>query len=318
MGTQAPPISSVMIVGSGVMGRAIAQVFAAAGLETVIYRHTPKEGLALPDGVRLTTTLPDAAPDLIIESVYEILDLKVEVLRRMEDAYGDDAILASNTSGLSLDDMAAALRRPERFLGMHYFMPAEVSPLVEVVRVAQTADGVVDRVVAVLERCHRQALLVSQPIVGYLWNRLQHAILHEAYHLIETGVVTAEDVDQVAKRLLGPRFCVTGLIESKDIGGLGTHVLAQHAIVPHLHAGRTPSAILDRKVERGELGIGTGKGFYDWHGRDAETVSAAARRKLSRLNAFLEEEMNAGEADLTPGPSVASNCLKPKTGKETS
>ena len=318
MDTQARPISSVMIVGSGVMGRAIAQVFAAAGLETVIYRHTPKEDLALPDGVKLTTTLPAAAPDLIIESVYEIFDLKVEVLRRMEDAYGDDAILASNTSGLPLDDMAAALKRPERFLGMHYFMPAEVSPLVEVVRVAKTADGVVGQVVAVLERCGRQALLVSQPIVGYLWNRLQHAILHEAYHLIETGVVTAEDVDQVAKRLLGPRFCVTGLIESKDIGGLETHVLAQHAIVPHLHAGRTPSAILDRKVERGELGIGTGKGFYDWQGRDAEVVSAAARRKLSRLNAFLEGEMNSGEADLTPGPSVASNYLKLRAKKEVS
>ena len=304
-----------MIVGSGVMGRGIAQVFATAGLETTIYRHTPKEGLTLPPGVTLTTTLPAAAPDLIIESVYEVLDLKVEVLRRMEDAYGGGPILASNTSGLPLDDMAAALDQPERFLGMHYFMPAEVSPLVEVVRVAQTADGVVDRVVAVLERCGRQALLVSQPIVGYLWNRLQHAILHEAYHLIETGIVTAEDVDRVAKQLLGPRFCVTGMIESKDIGGLETHVRAQHAIVPHLHSGRVPAAMLERKLDRGELGTSTGKGFYDWQGLDAEAVAAAARGKLTRLNAFLEGEMNAGGADLSPGPSVASNCLKP--GKET-
>ncbi len=316
MKTPTPPISSIMIVGSGVMGRAIAQVFAAAGLDTVIYRHTPKEGLVLPEGVKLTTELPARAPDLIIESVYEILDLKVEVLRNMEDAYGGDAILASNTSGLPLADMAAALDRPERFLGMHYFMPAEVSPLVEVVRVAETADEVVEQVVAVLERCHRQALEVSQPIVGYLWNRLQHAILHEAYYLIETGIVKAEDVDRVAKQLLGPRFCVTGLIESRDIGGLGTHVLAQHAIVPHLYAGRTPSTILDRKVERGEMGIGTGVGFYDWQGRDAEAVSAAARDKLTRLNVFLEEQKNAGGNDLSPGPSVASNCLKP--GKETS
>ena len=317
MDTQAPPVSRVMIVGSGVMGRGIAQVFAAAGLETTIYRHTPKEGLALPDGVTLTTELPAAAPDLIVEAVYEILDLKIEVLRRMEDAYGDDAILASNTSGLPLDDMAAALKRPERFLGMHYFMPAEISPLVEVVRVAETADGIVERVVAVLERCHRQALLVSRPIVGYLWNRLQHAILHEAYHLIETGVVKAEDIDRVAKLLLGPRFCVTGMIESKDIGGLETHILAQHAIVPHLHSGRTPSAILEGKLERGELGIGTGKGFYDWQGRDAEAVAAAARHRLSRLNAFLEGERKADGAEHSPGPSLASNRLPPGTGEET-
>ena len=261
MDTQAPPVSRVMIVGSGVMGRGIAQVFAAAGLETTIYRHTPKEGLALPDGVTLTTELPAAAPDLIVEAVYEILDLKIEVLRRMEDAYGDDAILASNTSGLPLDDMAAALKRPERFLGMHYFMPAEISPLVEVVRVAETADGVVERVVAVLERCHRQALLVSRPIVGYLWNRLQHAILHDAYHLIETGVVKAEDIDRVAKLLLGPRFCVTGMIESKDIGGLETHILAQARHRAPSPFGANPQRHPGRQAGAGRTGHRHGQGL---------------------------------------------------------
>ena len=116
---------------------------------------------------------------------------------------------------------------------------------------------------------------------------------------------------------MGPRFCVTGMIESKDIGGLETHILAQHAIVPHLHSGRTPSAILEGKLERGELGIGTGKVFYDWQGRDSEAVAAAARHRLSRLNAFLEGERKADGAEHSPGPSLASNRLPPGTGEET-
>ena len=298
------PVSKVMIVGSGVMGRGISAVFAGAGLETVVYRHTPKAGIALPDGVRLTTTLPDDPPDLIVESVYEEFDLKVEVFQRLEAAYGDAVILASNTSGLPLEDMAAALSRPHRFLGMHYFMPADVSPLVEVVPVAATDEDVVRRVVDVLARAGREALLVSRPVVGYLWNRLQHAILHEAYHLIEGGIVSPEDIDKVAKRLFGPRFCVTGLIETKDIGGLKTHVKAQHAIVPHLNPSRTPSAILDRMIDRGETGLEAGRGFYDWRGRDAAAVAESAKRRLRRLNAFLKDQLNEGEPDPSPGPSL--------------
>ena len=153
-------------------------------------------------------------------------------------------------------------------------------------------------------RAGREALLVSRPVVGYLWNRLQHAILHEAYHLLEEGIVTPEDIDRVAKRLFGPRFCVTGLIESKDIGGLETHVRAQQAIVPHLHLARTPCAILERKLARREFGIATGKGFYDWSGRDPAKVSESAKRRLRRLNAFLADKLNEGEGAFAPGPSL--------------
>jgi 3-hydroxybutyryl-CoA dehydrogenase len=182
---------------------------------------------------------------------------------------------------------------------MHFFTPADVSPLVEVVRVAATDDVTVDRAVAALEKAGREAIVLTKPIIGYLWNRLQHAILHEAYHMVENGIVKPEDVDKVAKQLLGPRFCVAGLLEGKDIFNLEPHMLAQKSIVPHLNHSATPCAILDRKLARREFGVHTGKGFYDWTGRDAAQVAASAGRKLTRLNEFLENELNKGEPDVS-------------------
>ena len=298
--TTSTPIATVMVAGSGVMGLGIAEVFAKAGFETTVYRHRPKDGLKLPEGVKLVTSFDGKAPDIVIESIPEVLDLKIEFFQKLEAAFGERTIIASNTSGLPLEDMAAKLKHPNRFLGMHYFMPAEVSPLVEVIRVAKTDDTTVDRVVAALAKAGRESLILTRPVVGFLWNRLQHAILHEAYHLIETGVASTEDVDKVAKKLFGPRFCISGLVESKDIGGLETHIRAQHAIVPHLHLDRKPCAILERKRERKEFGISTGKGFYDWSGRSARDISDSAKRRLRKLNAFLDTELNRGEANTGP------------------
>ena len=286
------------------MGRGIAALFARAGIDVVAVDPRADEKAGPTDGVKLRTGLPAETPDLVIEAVYEEMEIKTAVFREVEATYGPETILASNTSGLPLQDMAAGLIQPERFLGMHYFTPADVSPLVEVVRVAETEDSAVDRVEDVLAKAGREAIILSRPIVGYLWNRLQHAILHEAYHLVETGVVRPEDVDKVAKRLLGPRFCVTGLIEGKDVFNLEPHIQAQHSIVPHLHHSGTACDILNRKLERQQFGVRSGQGFYDWDGQDADAVLASASRRLRRLTRFLEEELEASEPALRPKASL--------------
>ncbi|MDX9862124.1 MAG: 3-hydroxyacyl-CoA dehydrogenase NAD-binding domain-containing protein [Rhodospirillales bacterium] len=298
------PISKVLVVGFGVLGRGIARLFAGAGLTVSALDPYVKDDGTLPAGIRLVTELPTEAPDLVVEAIVEVLDAKVAVFRDLEAAYGAGPIIASNTSGLPLQEMADALAHPERFIGMHFFTPADVTPLVEVVRVAQTRDEVIERAVAALEAAGREAIVLSKPIIGYLWNRLQHAILHEAYHLVENGIVKPEDVDKVAKKLLGPRFCVTGLLEGKDIFNLEPHILAQRSIVPHLNLSKTPCAILDRKMERREFGIRTGKGFYDWHGRDAAQVAATVGRKLRRLGDFLENDLEKDEPDVSPMGSL--------------
>lgn len=298
------PISKVLIVGFGVLGRGIARLFAGAGMTVSAFDPHVKDDGTLPADIRLVSELPEEAPDLVVEAIVEVFDAKVTVFHVLEAAYGAGPIIASNTSGLPLQEMANALKHPERFIGMHFFTPADVSPLVEVVRVAATRDEVIERAVGALEAAGREAIVLSKPIVGYLWNRLQHAILHEAYHLIENGIVKPEDIDKVAKKLLGPRFCVTGLLEGKDIFNLEPHILAQKSIVPHLNLAKSPCSILDRKLERREFGIRTGKGFYDWQGRDAAQVAAAAGRKLKRLGEFLENDLERGEPDVSPMGSL--------------
>ena len=125
---------------------------------------------------------------------------------------------------------------------------------------------------------------------GLLINRLQHAILHEAYYLIDQGITSAEEIDRCAREMLAPRMCISGLIQQKDISGLDTHALAQRALVPVLHHGDKPGRALQDLYEAGHLGIKTGKGFYDWSGKNPEEVKAEAGRKLNALIAFLKQQ----------------------------
>lgn len=281
-------IRSVLIVGSGAMGWGILRSFAVAGFAVTLLSRNPDRLPPLPEGARAVGSLPADPPDLIIESIPEVMELKTDLFRQLGQTYGDVPIVASNTSGLPLENLAAGHGHPHRFLGIHYFHPADVTPLVEVVPVADRDGSVVRQAVAALAQTGKEALVLKRPVAGFLVNRLQHAILHEAYYLIEQGIVSAEDVDQVAQRLLGPRMCVSGLIRQKDLSGLDTHALAQRAIVPHLWHGAEPVRFLQDKYERGDLGLKTGRGFYDWKGKNPAEVRRQAAEALTRLLAFLD------------------------------
>jgi 3-hydroxybutyryl-CoA dehydrogenase len=283
-------IHSVLVIGSGAMGWGILRSFAGSGFEATLLSRNPNRLPPLPEGARAVGDLPADPPDLIIESIPEKMDLKVDLFRRLGGTYGDGPIAASNTSGLPLEDLAAAYGHPRRFVGIHYFHPADVTPLVEVVPVADIDGSVVRQTVAALAKTGKESLVLKRPVAGFLVNRLQHAILHEAYSLIDQGIVSAEDVDRVAQRLLGPRMCISGLIRQKDLSGLDTHALAQQAIVPHLWHGAEPSRVLQDKYEHGDLGLKTGRGFYDWSGRDPALVRKTAAERLARLLAFLDKK----------------------------
>jgi 3-hydroxybutyryl-CoA dehydrogenase len=281
-------IHTVLVAGSGAMGWGILRSFAGAGFAATLLSRNPDGLPPLPEGARAVGDLPADPPDLIIESIPEKRELKIDLFRRLGEAYGDAPIFASNTSGLPLEDLASACGSLHRFVGIHYFHPADVTPLVEVIPVADMDGSVVRRTVAALAQTGKESLVLKRPVVGFLVNRLQHAILHEAYSLIEQGIVSAEDVDRVAQRLLGPRMCISGLIRQKDISGLDTHALAQQAIVPHLWHGAEPSRFLQDMYERGDLGLKTGRGFYDWSGKDPAEVRKKAAEGLARLLAFLD------------------------------
>ena len=283
-----PVCRSLLIMGAGVMGQGIARLFAGAGIKVTLV--DAREVTFSYAGVTMARQVPQEVPDLVIEAVFEDRTVKLSVYADIEAAYNGRTVLATNTSGLPLDELAASLKYPGRFLAMHFFQPADVFPMIEVVRGTHTEDSAVAMAVAAVEQARRDPILLRRPINGYLINRLQHSILHEAYHLLESGIATAEMIDNVAKKLLGPRMCITGLLEQKDLAGLEMHAQAQRSIVPTLSHTGVPNAYLQEMVARGDVGVRSGQGFYDWRQRDGAAAQRRASERLQRLLAYLEKD----------------------------
>jgi 3-hydroxybutyryl-CoA dehydrogenase len=304
------PIQRVLIIGAGTMGRGVAKSFAAAGFETIVWSRRAPNVPGLSEGVTAVSAPPAEVPDLVIENVPEDAETKRAVYRVLEKTYPPTVIIATNTSGLPLDTLAEALEHPGRFLGAHYFQPAEVFPLVEVIAATATDPHVVERLAVAMRRTGKEPILVRKPVEGYLINRLQHAILHEAYHLIEIGATSAYEIDRIAKCLLGPRMCVTGLIEQKDIAGLEIHAKAQAAIVPKLAHTNTPIHFVQDMVARGAIGLRSGRGFYDWTGCDRSAVVDQATARLTCLLDFLESQRHETRSATTPKDRSAENVAE--------
>ena len=170
-------------------------------------------------------------------------------------------------------------------------MPADKSLVVEVMAGPASPPAAVDAAVEAMRRTGKEPVVLYKPIVGFLVNRLQHAILHEAYYLIENGVASAADIDHAARRLLAPRMCLNGLIQQKDISGLKIHADAQASIVPELFHNNVANPMMQAMAARGETGLAVGRGFYDWTGCDMDTVRKQASSQLTRLMQFLDSEM---------------------------
>jgi 3-hydroxybutyryl-CoA dehydrogenase len=285
-------IQTVLIYGYGVMGQGVARTFAKAGFDTIIRSSRAAELKDLPAGVRAVAKLPETPPDLVLELVPEEIKTKQAVYLEVEAAYpGADVIIATGTSGLDLVELAKPLKHPERFIGLHYFMPADQALVVEVMAGPSTSAALVDQCAEVLRRTGKEPVVLYKPIVGFLVNRLQHAILHEAYYLIEAGVASAADIDHAARRMLAPRMCINGLIAQKDLSGLSIHAGAQASIVPELFHNGVPNPMLQNMVKRGETGTAAGKGFYTWDGCDTEAVRKQASVQLAKLTEFLDSDV---------------------------
>ncbi len=291
---------AVLVAGSGVMGKGIALSFARAGLKTAILSRNPDAVSGVEPGVDVLGALPEAAPQLIIETIPEVMDLKLELNAQIEAAYQGNTIIASNTSSLPLQALADALDYPAKFCGMHYFQPADVTPIVEVAAVAQSDQATIETALGLLRQAGKQPIALSEPVDGLLINRLQQAIYHEAYSLIDRGICTAADIDLAAKQLLGPRMSVTGMIEQKDISGLDTHALAQRELIPTLHLSRDPSPVVQKKYADGNIGAKTGKGFYDWRAMDLPDYQKKTGALLSQILELLDSAR-------PPGPPPADD-----------
>jgi 3-hydroxybutyryl-CoA dehydrogenase len=294
-------ISRILIVGYGVMGRGIAASFAASGFETAVLSRHPDQAKDAPLGVTVIGAWPKAPPDLIIESVPEVAETKRRTYAAIESEYGGRVIIATNSSGLPLTELEKDLKHPEKFLGTHYFMPAETSAAVEVMAGTRTDVAALEDVAAAIRKTGKYAFVLRQPITGWLVNRLQHALLHETYHLLSSGIASADEIDQAARLVIGPRLCIGGLLEQKDIGGLEIHADAQRSIVPALDHSGVPNRYVQEMVKRGENGIASGLGFYDWRGVDCIRAKEDANHRLKQLLAFLQS-LGLRDAKILPKP----------------
>jgi len=316
-------IRTVAVIGAGVMGSGIAQAFAQAGLAVRLQarreetlRHAleriRKNQAAMVEvglleaeaagrafaAIRTTTDLARAVSgcQFVSESIPEELSLKTALFAALDRLAPPEAVLTTNTSGLSVSAIAAATSRPERVAGLHWLNPPHLMPPVEVIRGAATPDSLLDLVVGLARRIGRVPIRVEKDVPGFLWNRLQLALVREALHILEEGIAGPEAVDQAVTTGLGLRWAAVGPVRTMDLGGLSTF----HAIAAYLYrdlsAAQAPQRLLADKVAAGETGLSAGRGFYEYGGGDGEAAVAArdARLfellKLQRLPAFRREE----------------------------
>jgi 3-hydroxybutyryl-CoA dehydrogenase len=242
------------------MGAGIARLFAEAGASVRLCarRESSLEAARSRLGdvqVELTTSAGEAlaGAELVIETIVEEVEPKRAVLTRAEELGSPDAILTTNTSSLPLGALAGVLRQPERFAGLHFLNPPELVELVEVVGGERTAPETLETLADWMEKLGKAPIVLRRDVPGFVVNRLQYALLREAYALVDAGVCTFADVDRAVTHGLGARWAAIGPFETMDLAGLDVHAAVAANLWPELNNDREPSPSLGQAVERGSL-----------------------------------------------------------------
>ena len=226
----------------------------------------------------------------VIEAVQEILEQKLDLFARIQAA-DPELVIGSNTGSFTMDTLAEGLPRPDRLIGIHYFNPAHIIPLVEVHRGTACTDATYDETVRLLEASGKKTVLVRVERPGFIVNRLMGALEREIDYLLDEGIVTPEDLDVAVKSSTGFRFACLGPMEVEDMIGLDIAATVSGRVFKGLSNATEPSPMLLEKVERGELGIKSGSGWYDYSGRTREEVLKEKNAKLlPQLKLFLEAQ----------------------------
>jgi 3-hydroxybutyryl-CoA dehydrogenase len=284
-------IKRVAIIGAGIMGHGFAQIFAQKGYSVSLYdidekilkaavarigasldtfidfgMIRAKEKKATLEKISTTTNLEEAVgkADFVLEAVPEILDLKKDIFAKLDRLAPSHAILASNTSGLSITEMGSVTQRPEKTVIVHGINPPTIIPVVEIVRGEKTSDETAEICYRLLLKLGKKPVRVLKEVPGFLFNRLQLALYREALYCLETGVATAEDIDIVVKAGYGFRLANLGPLETSDFGGLDTFYRLAQNLFPDLSAAKSAPAVLEKLVQQGKLGVKTGEGFYSY------------------------------------------------------
>lgn len=298
---------SLAIIGAGTMGHSIALSAAMAGFEVSIWGTSlqdiqrGKDGVAEKMGVlseygvvhadeketiaariRFTTSLQECVrgASFVIEGIPEQLELKQKMFQELEALCPPDAILASNTSGLSPTAIASLIEHPERTLVTHFWNPGHLIPLVEVIRGEKTSDAAVNRAMALLDAMGKKPILVKKDILGSVGNRLQYALFREAQYIFEQGAASIEDIDKAVRYSIGRRLPVTGPFMTADMGGLDVFDAISSYLFPDLGTQQASLAAMRSLVDAGNYGQKNGKGFYEWSPEQSQKLNKAREREL--------------------------------------
>lgn len=299
----AQDIHNILVVGTGMMGPGIALSAARGGFNVCLcgrseaslqrgserltencdrliqYELADREEIdAARRRIHLTDGLESAAQDadMIIESIVEHQATKQALYDRLCRVCAADAILTTNSSGLSITRLAAAVHHPDRFAGTHFWNPPYLMPLVEVVKGECTSDNTLEVVCQVIERSGKRPVRVLKDIPGYLGNHLQHALWREALALVEKGVATPEDIDTMVKYSFALRMPPLGIFEFMDLVGIDLVQSCHEYLFADLDNRTTPSPVTTRLCAQGHLGAKTGQGFYTW---TREKIAERQRRR---------------------------------------
>ncbi len=313
---KADDVKQIAVVGAGLMGHGIAQEFALAGYAVHMHARTEASlGTArahiernldyLVDLGRLSRAQADAAPsrlhattrfeeavenaDVVIESVFEDLDLKRRIFQQLDEVCPRHTLLASNTSGLMPSSFASATRRPDKVLVAHYANPPHLIPLVEVVPSPETSQESLSTLCGVLEMAGKRPIVVRREVPGFVLNRLQCSLLREALWLVENGVASPRDVDYALSNSIGRRWAVAGIFEVFELPGWDLVKAVAENVFPDLTTSAEVSPVLTDKVESGDLGVRTGKGFYEWTPESADALRQRIAHALVEIERWTDE-----------------------------
>jgi len=305
-------IERVAVIGAGLMGFGVGVEFARFGYQVSLYNTREKssreamdrayealdlmaetelitrdEAKAAYDRLRPTTDMVDAATgaDFVHESVLEVMAVKKETFAKLDEICPPTTILATNTSSLSVTEIASATKHPERVLATHYFQPPHFVPLVEVVGTTKTDRALVEKTAAMLRSMRKRVAVIDTETRGFIGNRIQGAIGREIQSLVDKGIATPEMIDDVISYGFGRRLAYTGYFQRLDL--IGLDFVATQA----KEHGVEPWKPFAEHVERGEFGMKSGKGFYDW---PEEAVKQIHHRLNTELIRLMKQDMDAG------------------------
>ena len=295
------PSVKCVVIGAGTMGTNLARLMLNKAMNVTVLDITPHVLARCRQALELDCDADQQARfasewtqvgacDVVVESVTEDLSLKQRVLEEAERYIGDTTLILTNTSGLPIDELASVLRRPERFVGAHFFNPADLIPAVEVIPGSLTSPSCVEQTTDWLRQLGKRPALLKRSIPGFVANRIQHALMRECLALLEQGVVDAEALDDIVRYSIGIRLAINGPLCQRDINGLDTHLNISRYLYQDLDNRTSPSPLLEELVAKGRLGRKSGRGFYEWDDGYANAYDHKERELLARLLTLMADQ----------------------------